>query len=175
LEAAYKLLYRGGFSRVSMDSIALSAGVTKRTVYYHFDSKDSLTAAVLERQQTRALSLIRKWVGKSERHPSEFVLKLFRELEKWASRPIWLGSGFSRLTMELADMPGHPARVAAHRHKKSVEDWVADELATLGVADEGRTARQIVLLLEGSVTLTLIHRDCAYIRAAGEAAVRLLG
>jgi AcrR family transcriptional regulator len=47
LENAYQLFYRHGFARVAVDAIAARAGVTKRTLYYHFRSKDDLLAAVL--------------------------------------------------------------------------------------------------------------------------------
>ncbi|TMJ24875.1 MAG: helix-turn-helix transcriptional regulator, partial [Alphaproteobacteria bacterium] len=40
LDAAYKLFRRKGFTRVSMDDIAAATGVTKRTLYHHFTSKD---------------------------------------------------------------------------------------------------------------------------------------
>ncbi len=51
LAAAYGLLYQEGFSRVSLDAIAAASGLTKKTLYYHFDSKDALVAAVLESQR----------------------------------------------------------------------------------------------------------------------------
>lgn len=43
LEAAYGLLYREGFTRVSLDAIAADAGLTKRTLYYHYYHFDSIT------------------------------------------------------------------------------------------------------------------------------------
>ena len=42
LDAAYALFRRKGFTRVSMDDIAGTAALTKRTLYYHFKSKSSL-------------------------------------------------------------------------------------------------------------------------------------
>ena len=48
LEAAGKLFYAEGFRAISMDVIAEEAGVTNRTLYYHFRSKDDLIAAWLE-------------------------------------------------------------------------------------------------------------------------------
>ncbi|RUU52735.1 TetR/AcrR family transcriptional regulator, partial [Mesorhizobium sp. M2C.T.Ca.TU.009.01.2.1] len=50
LQAAYNLFRRRGFFRVGMEEIAEAAGVTKRTLYYHFDSKDALLTAVLVSQ-----------------------------------------------------------------------------------------------------------------------------
>ncbi|TIT25823.1 MAG: helix-turn-helix transcriptional regulator, partial [Mesorhizobium sp.] len=56
LQAAYKLFRRRGFFRVGMDEIAVAAGVTKKTLYYHFDSKDALLTAVLASQHERAFA-----------------------------------------------------------------------------------------------------------------------
>lgn len=173
LTAAYDLLYKGGFARVSMDAIAANAGVTKRTLYYHFDSKDALVAAVLHHQHLHALARIQRWCSESAKSPEEFLAELFRELESWASEPKWLGSGFTRLTMELSDMPGHPARHAAHQHKLAIEDWLAAELKRLGAPHPKQLARQVALLLEGSLSLMLIHRDTSYAGVAAKAATRL--
>ncbi len=40
--------------------------------------------------------------------------------------------------------------------------------------DAGRVARQIVILLDGAATVMLIHRDVAYVEAAGETAALLI-
>lgn len=42
IEAARKLFNKYGFKKVSMDEIAREAGVTKRTVYMYFSSKEEL-------------------------------------------------------------------------------------------------------------------------------------
>lgn len=173
LRATYRLLYREGFARVSMDAIAAETGVTKRTLYYHFDSKDALVAAVLDHQHVHALARIQKWGSGPARSPREFLAELFRELEAWASEPDWLGSGFTRLTMELSDMPGHPARHAAHQHKLAIENWLAGELKRLGASRSKQLAGQVALLLEGCVSLMLIHRDTSYAATAAKAAIRL--
>jgi AcrR family transcriptional regulator len=61
IDAAYGLFYRAGFARAGVDDIAEAAGVTKRTLYYHFDSKDALVAAVLAIQNELALARISQW------------------------------------------------------------------------------------------------------------------
>ena len=66
---------------------------------------------------------------------------LFAELARWATGPHFEGAGYTRLVMELADLPGHPARAVARRHKAVVEAWLADELARRGVADARGGAR----------------------------------
>ncbi|MDJ0949945.1 MAG: helix-turn-helix domain-containing protein [Alphaproteobacteria bacterium] len=173
LGAAYRLFFQEGFSRVSVDAIAQAAEVTKRTLYNHFDSKDTLVAAVLDHQRAYALAQIQSWRPIAAATPAEFLVALFEALERWASRPRWLGSGFTRLTMELADLPGHPARAAAHRHKAEVEAWLAEELARLSAPNPTELARQAMLLSEGCMALMLIHGSTAYAAAAAAAARKL--
>ena len=48
LEAAAGLFLEHGFSQTSMDLVANTAGVSKQTVYSHFNNKDALFSAVIE-------------------------------------------------------------------------------------------------------------------------------
>ncbi len=174
LTSAYAQFYKNGFARVSMDAIAAAAGLTKRSLYYHFESKDRLLEAVLEKQQGQALELFRSWVAPTANSPGDFVNSLFQQLNDWCCSKNWTGSGYTRLTMELADMPGHPAREAARRHKVSAELCLSASLSELGVQDSDRTAREIMLLIEGAMSLTLIHGPPDYIDAAARAARALV-
>ena len=174
LQAAYELFYAKGFARVGVDAVAEKAGLTKRTLYYHFKSKDDLLAAVLEHRGELALERIGRWAAALKGDAEAFVAALFRELSRWASKPGWEGAGFTRVAMELADLPGHPARAIARRHKAAVEAWLARELAARKVRQSARAAREIALLLEGCVALMLIHGSADYAAAAAGAARRLV-
>ena len=78
------------------------------------------------------------------------------------------------MAAELADMPGHPARKAAQSHKAKVEAWLSDQLSDSDATHPERLARQIMTLIEGSMSLALIHGDTGYIEPAGLAAKGLL-
>jgi AcrR family transcriptional regulator len=173
IEMAYDQFYAVGFLRAGVDAIAEAAGLTKRTLYYHFPSKDDLVAAVLEEQHRLAFERIQRWARKATGSPEQLVAALFHEFARWARQPGWHGSGFTRIAMELADLPGHPARDAAKRHKAAVEAVLAGKLEEAGVARSALAARQVMLLLEGSMALVLIHGEPAY-AAAAEAAARQL-
>jgi AcrR family transcriptional regulator len=174
IDAAYELFYRKGFTRVSVDTIAVQAGVTKRTLYAHFDSKDRLLAAVLDLQHGLALQRIRAWSARLSGGVDAMLTALFADLATWAARPRWSGAGFTRLVMELADLPGHPARAIARRHKTAIESWLAQELTRRRVRNAALRARQIMLLLEGCQVLMLIQGDKGYAEAAAQAAIRLV-
>jgi AcrR family transcriptional regulator len=91
-----------------MDEIAAATQVTKRTLYYHFESKDQLLAAVLGAQHQLALAAFRTFGDRLSGSPEAIIDGLFHDLAVWADKPRWAGSGFTRLVIELADLPGHP-------------------------------------------------------------------
>jgi len=168
LTCAYRLFHRHGFNRVSMDEIARAARVTKRTVYYHFRSKDDLIAAALKHQQELAVATFRTWTYRTGRKPEAIVASLFRELGSWAKDRNFFGSGFTRAAFELAELPGHPARVVARNHEKTIECLLGDVLASTGLPSARRRARQLYTLLEGAAVMMLVHGDQGYVTAAAE-------
>lgn len=174
LDAAYVLFRRKGFTRVNVDEIAAAADITKRTLYSHFRSKDDLLAAVLEAQHQLAVDAFQTFGKRLSGTATEMVKALFDELSVWSAKPRWAGSGFTRLVMELADLPGHPARSIAKRHKAILEAHLAGLLEQAGIASPRDRAREVWLLSEGAMVLVLIHGDRSYIRSAAEAAARLL-
>jgi AcrR family transcriptional regulator len=72
-----------------MDEIAASTRVTKRTLYYHFRSKDSLLAAVLDAQHHMALAAFRTFGYRLSGSPEDIIDALFRELAVWSDWPRW--------------------------------------------------------------------------------------
>jgi AcrR family transcriptional regulator len=174
LDAAYVLFRRKGYTRVSMDEIAAATQVTKRTLYYHFTSKDELLAAVLEAQHHLALAAFRTFGDSLSGSPEQIIDTLFRDLAVWSDRPRWAGSGFTRLVVELADLPGHPARKIARRHKAMLEAHLAELLEKAKVDRPRECAREIWLLSEGAISLILVHRDRSYAAAAAQAARKLI-
>jgi AcrR family transcriptional regulator len=174
LDAAYVEFRRKGFARIGVDEIAAAAGVTKRTLYHHFTSKDALMAAMLAAQNERAFAAFQTFGAKLTGTPDEIIDALFRELATWSAKPRWAGSGFTRLAVELADLAGHPARAIARRHKMLLEDHLGELLAKARIQSPQERAREIFLLLEGAMVLVLIHGERRYVDAAAAAAKRLI-
>jgi AcrR family transcriptional regulator len=175
IDAAYEQIWRAGFNRTSLDTIAARADVTKRTLYSYFRSKDDLLAAVLAHYNDLAAQRLTRIGDRMPADRDGMVDSFFGQLAGWASAtPRWSGSGFTRLVVELADLPGHPARALARRAKTATEIWLADRLAHARVGKPRERACEIMLLLEGSMALTLIHGQRRYIDAASRAAKRLL-
>ena len=125
VSAASKLFYGEGIRGVSVDAVAEKAGVTKRTLYYHFASKDELVEAYLSERDQPNLAAFRNWYEASDGDVAAKVRGIFRNLAARARHPKWKGCGFLRTSAELVNMPGHPAMKTGAAHKKRLEAWLA--------------------------------------------------
>jgi AcrR family transcriptional regulator len=172
--AAARLFYAEGIRAVSVDAVAEKAGITKKTLYYHFRSKDELIAAYLEARDQPTLALYARWFDETTGSAQDKIRGLFTKFARSADTSKWKGCGFLRTTAELANTPGHPALKVGAAHKKRFEAWLTDALANEGVDGAASAARRIVILLDGAATVMLIHRDPAYVEAAGDVAASLI-
>ena len=174
IDAAYGLFWRQGFMRASLDDIAAHAQITKRTLYQHFRSKDDLMAEVLAHASELAIGRLHHISERLPKDCNAMLDAVFAELAEWADKPRWSGAGFTRVVSELADLPGHPAREIARRHKATAEHWYGDLLERAGVESASERGREIALLVEGAISLMLIHGDRRYAESAAGAAKRLV-
>lgn len=173
LAAADELFYGEGLRSVSVDEIPAKAGITKKTLYYHFRSKDELISAYLEARDRPTLERFQRWAG-DKGTVAERMERMFRRLGRCAKSPKWKGCGFVRATGELAGTPDHPAIGIARAHKANFEKWLSNSLASEGRRDCDVLARGLMVLVDGAVIQMSLHRDASYAHAAGRIASALL-
>jgi AcrR family transcriptional regulator len=174
ISAASSLFYNEGIRAVSVDAVAEKAGLTKRTLYYHFRSKDDLVAAYRAARDQPNLALFKRWFTEAAGGLPAKVQAIFNHLARNAGHPKWKGCGFLRTSAELANLPGHPAIKIGAAHKKKFEAWLRATFEEAGIAGASPLARQILLLLDGSFAVVQLHRDPSYMQSAGEAAFSLI-
>lgn len=170
IDAANRLFYQEGIRAVSVDAVAEAAGVTKKTLYYHFKSKDELVTSYLESRDHPNLALFSKWFDDANGDVTDKTAEIFLKVAQNARHPKWKGCGFIRTVAELANMPGHPAVLVGANHKKKFEAWLSEQYQSAGHCRPERLARSIVLLMEGAFSAMLIHRDATYAEHAAETA-----
>jgi AcrR family transcriptional regulator len=165
LETADRLFYREGIRVVGVDTIAAEIGISKRTLYNYFPSKDDLIVAYLS-------SRLRP-IEASDLPPAEQILEDFDRLERAMRRDGYRGCPFMNAVAELADR-GHAAHQIAVAHKEKRRALFRNLLVRLDVADADGLATQLMILGEGAVAQALLHGDPGMARAAREAARVLL-
>lgn len=147
LDAAVELFYRDGVS-IGVEALCRAAGVSKRSMYQLFASKDDVLAASLERRAPeygRRLGLD----AEDSRPPRERILYVFRQLEAASAEDGYRGCPFLSALVELKD-PGHPASVVALRAKDTLLKAFRAEAERGGARDPELLARQLVLVFDGA-------------------------
>jgi AcrR family transcriptional regulator len=154
--------------------VAAKAGITKKTLYYHFASKDDLVTEYLKSRDQPNMRAYRKWFDEAEGCFADRIFAIFEGVAKGAQHPRWRGCGFLRTLSELAHMPGHPAVKAGVAHKRRFEQWLNRICEDEGIAEPAIVARRLVILMEGAFASGLVHRDPEYILEAGNAAREMI-
>src|SRR3954470_20476486 len=165
LETADRLFYLRGIRAAGVDTIAAEVGISKRTLYNHFPSKDELVEAYLKRRFTQTPS--------SDKPPVDQILATFDRLERVFASKGFRGCPFVNAVAELGGEDQAVKKIAV-AFKESRRIWFRDLLLQLGVVDAEGLATQLTLLVDGSIAQDLVRDDPAMARAAKEAARVLL-
>ena len=165
LETADRLFYRQGIRAIGVDTVADEIGISKRTLYNHYPSKDALVAAYLSRRLVE--------LEITDRPPFEQVLGAFDRLEHSVASRRFRGCAFVNAVAELGqEVPEINRLAVAFKERRRL--WFGDLLSRLGVADADGLATQLALLLDGAIATSLVRGDPAFVRAARETAVTLI-
>ena len=167
VDAAETCFYRDGITATGVDAIAEEAGVSKRTLYNHFGSKDGLVAAYLERREERWTGLLDGLLADAGDDPVERVVAYAHAYARQTDEDLFRGCALINAAAELAEADD-PALVLI----RASVDRVGDEITAI-LLDAGLTgpqaaelAEHVVLVLEGAVAVGGIHRDVAPLLAA---------
>ncbi|WP_047871436.1 TetR/AcrR family transcriptional regulator [Nocardiopsis sp. RV163] len=154
--AAEELFYDRGITAVGVDLIAQHSGVTKRTLYNQFGSKDRLVAAYLAERDQRWRSLVRAAVDACD-DPVESVTAPFHALLAW-SRTNTRGCAFINALAELPD-PSHPAHRIAADQKAWLRDLFRELAAAAGCSGPDALATRLLVLHEGALATQPLPLD----------------
>jgi AcrR family transcriptional regulator len=170
LEVASELFYWRGIHAVGVDTIAAESGITKRTLYDRFGSKDGLLLAYLRARDERWRGLVRTHVDAA--HGPARVLAPFDALAEWltvGSR----GCCFVNAAAELPD-PGHPARQMISESKQWLRALFRELLVDARTPDPDLLARQLLTLHEGALVVASLTGEATASQDARTAAAALI-
>ena len=153
LATAGVLFYERGIRGVGVDLIADEAGVTKKTLYDRFGSKDALVAAYLTRRHERWAA----WFGErlaargaaGARPGTGRVLAALELAEEWAEQNA-RGCAFVNAHGEIGGT-GHPGNAVILADKQYMLGVFTDLLRDAGHPDAERVGAQLHLLYEGAM------------------------
>jgi AcrR family transcriptional regulator len=155
LEAVAALSYQRGVG-VGVDALCKAAGVSKRSLYQLFPTKDELLAASVERRAAQPSALIPP--PDAALSPRERIMYVFERAEEIAAAPEYRGCPYLAVQVELKDGE-HPASRAAARVKAEMQQYFEELARQGGAGDPQLVARQLILVFDGASARAGIGAD----------------
>ncbi len=156
LDAAADLFYREGVN-VGVEALTKAAGVSKRSMYQLFGSKDEVIAAALRRigPGYNASLLPAEGAGGT---PRARILHVFQVLEEVSTQSGFHGCPFVATSIEIKS-PEHPARAVARSYKDRLTAFFRSEATAGGAADPEQLARQLTMTFDGAGAWGVMHGE----------------
>ncbi|CKI30538.1 TetR/AcrR family transcriptional regulator [Mycolicibacterium smegmatis] len=156
IEAAVELFHREGFGAVGIDRLTSSIGMSKRTLYKYFDSKDDLLLAVLDSCEEMAIGNLPDESDGAT--PRERMLDVFDRQAKYCAEPDFSGCFFVNIATEFRD-PTHQAVQMAANHKARLTQFFLRQAALAGVSEAAASelAEQLTVLHTGAADYALMY------------------
>lgn len=153
LDAADELFYAQGIQAVGVDQVRAASGVSLKRLYQCFPSKQALVEAYLRRRDERWRTALAAHVRQCA--PQEAPLAVFDWLRAWLAGAGSRGCAFINSFGELGAIETGVAR-AARDHKKAVLEFLAELASDLDAANPQILAEQLLLLLDGAISVAAI-------------------
>jgi len=172
LTTAEQLIYQNGIHAMGMDLLVKTSGVARKSIYRHFANKEDVASAALTERDERWMQWFRSESDKGET-PQERILNMFTVLKSWFESDGFRGCAFINTAGEVGD-PEDPVRQIAKMHKQKLLDYALELSEQLNVEHPAALARQLLVLLEGAITMSYVMGDSSAADNAREIAKLML-
>lgn len=162
VRTAFELFYTRGIHAVGVNLVLAESGIAKKTLYYHFPSKEHLVEAVVRYRDRR----YQAWLISRLHHVpagKPALLELFNALDDWFHNRVpdighFHGCFFINASAEFGDRDNAIHRACAE-HKAGIAVLIRKHVDLLSLperkADE--ITRLIILLKEGAISLAHVQ------------------
>lgn len=152
LDAASQLFYERGIHAVGVDTIAEAAGVTKKTLYDRFGSKEALVVSYLQHRDAKWRAHLDGHLARVPEPGPERVLAVFDAAITWSDEYSPKGCSAINARAEIGDgHDGHPVFPEVARQKAWLLDVFAELCREAGASDADSLAQAMMLLYEGAI------------------------
>lgn len=167
------MFYRKGIRAVGVEAIVQEAGVTKKTLYERFGSKNELVAAYLRERDERWRDFLLGVVERQGGSAKEQLLSTFDALAEWMERENPRGCGFVNAAAELPDAD-NPARMVVMDQKRWLRGYLAELAVGAGVEAPEDLAERLLILHEGATVTNSLGMATDAAQKAKQTAATLL-
>jgi TetR/AcrR family transcriptional repressor of nem operon len=180
LDEAIRLYNRQGIESTSINDLLAVTGLTKGSLYFHFQSKDELSCAVLEKAKVLFLEFLDKALtGKT---PGESLDNFFKQVvETHKSAGFVGGCLFGNAALELSDKDRRMASLVGSVFDEWLEK-IRSAVRAAQAAGQVRDdlpadvlARHIVMAIEGGIMLARLKKSEKHLKDCLKSLRTLIG
>jgi AcrR family transcriptional regulator len=152
LDAATRLFYEHGIHAIGVDTIAEAAGVTKKTLYDRFGSKEALVVSYLQHRDARWRSHVADNLARVPEPGTRRILAVFDAAISWSEENSPKGCSAINARAEIGDgHDGHPVFPEVSRQKAWLFELFDELCREAGFSDPVSMAQAMMLLYEGAI------------------------
>jgi AcrR family transcriptional regulator len=174
VRTAYEIFYKHGFHATGVERLLADTGISKRTLYKHFRSKEDLIVAAIAHYQDTLFGALpgelRRLAGND---PQGQLLAIFDLRREAFERGDFTGCFAINAKVEFEGKHGG-VETACVRFSRDLEALMRELCEQAGYSDPPQIARQLTLLLEGTIIYAQIHRDASVAVTARDTAATIL-
>jgi len=165
LDRAERLFYCGGFHATGVDTVLADSGISKRTLYKYFASKEELIQAVLDRYAANVDRMLFEPAMARVDDPRRQILAVFDVRRELMDMTDYVGCLAMKAAQEYKDR--HPGIEESGRQSvEHVEARFVELCRAAGLADPETVGRTVALLLQGAVVTSQLRRDTSAFETA---------
>lgn len=173
IRTAVELFAAHGFHATGVDLIMERSGVSKKTLYKYFRSKDELILACLRHYDGEFRNRFMADVERAADAPEGRLLAVFDVAEDWFCQPDFFGCLFINAVSEYSEQHS-PVREVSRQFKDLVLGFIRELAGALDVRDPEELARELALLFEGAIVTAQVSGEPGAARTAKRAAEVLI-
>ena len=173
IATAVDLFSKHGFHATGIDMISDQAGVTKRTMYNYFRSKDELILAALKHYDGLFRNDFVRQVESLAKTPDQKLLAIFDVAEGWFKQNNFYGCMFINVTGEYSDTDT-PIRQVCKEFKQLMGGYIRELCEEAQAHDPAQLAEELALLLEGAIVTAQVSQQPGAAQIAKRAATSLI-
>lgn len=151
IKYAFDLFYKNGFHATGVDTIIAGTGISKRTLYKHFTSKEGLIIAAIDYYHQTMYKTISDYLKKTTlKNPVDKVLRIFDFL----AERVDTGNLDGCFAMNAKTEYVHKAKEiedAYDTYVAALQQMIELYLKEGNVKNSGLLATQIVIIFEGAI------------------------
>lgn len=158
IDTAIDLFAERGFHATGIDTILERSGVSKKTLYRHFRSKDELILAALKKYDGLFRNGFMRQIEDRAAAPRDRLLAVFDVAEAWFRQNNFYGCMFINAIGEFS-AAGTPIRQVCKEFKAMMRGFIHELCLQADVPDPAGLAEELALLLEGAIVTAQVSQD----------------